>query len=55
MNNNITFCNNPRCHIDCKRKIKVNYLGYISIACFGPINGDNVDAPSDCNMFMEIK
>ena len=58
MNNDITFCNNPRCNIDnlCRRGNKDNWpvCGWmLSMAAFGPVNGDDVDAPSDCNMFLE--
>jgi hypothetical protein len=53
----ITFCNNPRCNLTdtCKRARPAwpKSSEYVSMACFGPSNGDEVEIPSDCEYYLE--
>ena len=57
LNNDITFCSNHRCKIKdiCKRASPSwpKKLQHISMACFGPVNGDTVTKPSDCDCFIK--
>jgi len=51
----ITFCNNPRCILKCARKDWPRDLSRISMASFGPDNGDSVRKPEDCKMYCKQK